>query len=328
MLRNRRLLALLVVPLLLLVASGTATAQTPVPTPVVTLTPATQALSCAANTNVAVNVTIGGVAAPDGTQVTISASAGTVAPAIVSTGGGNGAFTYFAPASGTGMATINGTSMSGTGSTTLSIFCGPGGGATQPNIPGAALGQPVVQCIGGQANVTFSWTPVPGASVQWVDLTLNNNGFAPDSFVGFGPLNPATNQIQWNGLIAGRTHWWRVSAGVPGAGWAFSQTGAFTPCGTNPAQGNTTFACIGGGRANVTFGLGPPPAGTSQSWVDISLFNNGFAPGTFIGGNSTSVTTSLVWPGILANTTHWWRANNLTPAGWVTTTGGVFFASC
>jgi hypothetical protein len=164
--------------------------------------------------------------------------------------------------------------------------------------------------------------------VQWVDLSLNNNGFAGDSFIGFGPLNGPTNQIQWNGLLPGQTHWWRVSAGVPGTGWVFSQTGAFTPCGTNPAAGTTTFVCTGQGRATVTFGLGPPPAGTSASWVDLSVFNNGFAPGTFVGGNATSVTTSFAWNGILANAPQWWRVNNLTPGGWVSSATRAVMPTC
>ena len=200
-------------------------------------------------------------------------------------------------------------------------------------LPGRAslapvLAAPVISCVGGAASVTFSWSPVAGADVQWVDLSLFNNGFAGDSFVGFGPLNGTTNQIQWNGLAAGQTHWWRVSAGVPGIGWTFSRTGAFTPCGTNPAPGTTTFACSGNGRASVTFGLGQPPAGTTATWVDLSLANNGFLPGTFIGANASSVTTSFVWTGILANATHFWRVNNLTAGGWVTSVTGSFTATC
>jgi len=271
-------------------------------------------------------MTIGGVSAPDGSQIALSTNIGTIAPALVSTAGGNGTVVYASPNSSSGTATLTATYSGTTGQATISIFCGPG--APGPSIPGAVLAQPVINCVGGSASVTFSWSPVAGAEVQWVDLSLFNNGFAGDSFIGFGPLSGGTNQIQWNGLAAGQTHWWRVSAGVPGAGWVFSRTGAFTPCGTNPAPGTTTFACSGNGRAAVTFGLGQPPAGTTATWVDISLSNNGFLPGTFIGANASSVTTSFVWTGILANATHFWRVNNLTSGGWVTSVTGSFTAIC
>ena len=306
-------------------SSSTASAQTPVPTVVITLSPATLALSCGANTAVTVNMTVGGAAAPNGTSITITANIGMPSPATVVTNNGSGTFTYNAPPSGTGTAMRTASSMGGSGSANITLFCGSGG---PPSLPGAALAAPVVVCTGQQANVTFSWTPVAGADVQWVDLSLLNNAFAGDSFVGFGPLAGNANSIQWNGLLPGRTHWWRVSAGVPGTGWVFSQTGAFTPCGTNPAPGTTTFVCIGGGRANVTFGVGAPPGGTTASFVDISLFNNGFAPGSFVGANASGVTTSFVWTGILANSTHWWRVNNLTPFGWIPSTTRSFTATC
>jgi len=309
---------------------GDAGAQTPVPTPsgpiVVTLTPAQVALSCAASTNVTVNVTQGGVAVPNGTQVTIAANPGTVAPAIVTTNNGTGAFTYFSPAAGGGTATISGTALSTGGQTQIQLFCGAGGGSGI-SIPGARINAPVVQCFGTTANVIFSWTPVAGADSQFVDLTLANNGFAPGTFIGFGPLGPTTTTIQWNGLVAGQQHYWRVSAGVPGIGWAFSQTGVFTPCGPTAPAGGTTYVCSGGGRAAVTFGIPTPPVGTSATYIDISLLDNGFLPGTFVGQNASGA-QNFTWSGILANAQHVYRINNLTPAGWQTAMTSTFIAAC
>jgi len=327
---NRKLLFGLFMPLLAVLMlgafGGTASAQTPTGPVVVTLTPAQVALSCAASTNVTVNVTQGGVAVPNGTQVTIAANPGTVAPAIVVTNNGTGSFAYFSPAAGGGTATISGTALSTGGQTQIQLFCGAGGG-TGISIPGARINAPVVQCFGTTANVIFSWTPVAGADSEFVDLTLANNGFAPGTFIGFGPLSGTTTTIQWNGLVAGQQHFWRVSAGVPGIGWAFSQTGVFTPCGPTAPVGGTTFVCSGGGRAAVTFGVPTPPLGTTATYIDISLQDNGFLPGTFVGQNASGA-QNFTWSGILANATHIYRINNLTPLGWQTALVSTFLASC
>ncbi|HLF79094.1 MAG TPA: hypothetical protein VJB57_16555 [Dehalococcoidia bacterium] len=54
-------------------------------------------------------------------------------------------------------------------------------------------------------------------------------------------------------------------------------------------------------------------------WVDLSLSNNGFFPGTFVGlGPLASSQRSFTWDGILAGLTHFLRVNTLTAAGWST----------
>src|SRR3954451_21279802 len=280
---NRKPLLGLLLPVLAILLlgafGGTASAQTPVPTPsgpiVVTLTPAQVALSCAASTSVTVNVTQGGVAVPNGTQVTIAANPGTVAPAIVTSNTGAGVFTYFSPAAGGGTATISGTALATGGQTQIQLFCGAGGGSGI-SIPGARINAPVVQCFGTTANVIFSWTPVPGADSEFVDLTLANNGFAPGTFIGFGPLSGNTTTIQWNGLVAGQQHYWRVSAGVPGIGWAFSQTGSFTPCGPTAPAGGTSSVCSGNGRAAITWNITQPSLPAIATYVDISTIDSLF----------------------------------------------------
>jgi hypothetical protein len=316
---------------------GDASAQTPVadetPRPtatpagpvVITLNPTSRALSCSTSTVVTINVTQGGNAVPNGTSITIGSNPGTVAPAIVATNNGSATFTYFAPAAGGGIATISASTLGTTGSVQISLFCGIGPGGGQ--VPGATLGTPVVQCFGGQANVTFTWTPIAGAEVQFVDLSLLNNGFAGGTFIGFGPLTGTTTTIQWNGLVAGQTHFWRVSAGLPGVGWVFSNTGSFTPCGPQAPAGGTTYTCTGGGRATVTWNIVPPGFTPVATYVDITIFDNGFLPGTFIGQNATGQ-QNFNWSGILANTPHYWRVNHLGPAGWVSGGLGSFNAAC
>jgi hypothetical protein len=194
----------------------------------------------------------------------------------------------------------------------------------------ATLGTPVVQCGGAFANVTFPWTPGPaGADSQFVDLSTFNNNFAPFSFISWGPLSPAANSIQWLGLTPGQQHFWRVSAGVPGLGWVFSRTGTFAPCGPTPPSSPSfvNTACLGTGRASVAWALSNLPFNASGTFIDITLQNNGFLPGTFVGSNATGL-PSYTWGGIQPNAMHFWRVNNLTPGGWLTSASGTFMATC
>lgn len=319
--------------------SGSASAQTPTPeaptaTPTVTptpgptsvtLNPANRAISCGTATTVSINVVSQGSAAPNGTTVTLSANPGIVTPASVTTTNGAATFTYTAPAGAQGIATLTGTALNVSGTTQISLFCGVGPGGGQ--VPGAVINQPVVQCLGTTANVTFSWTPVANAEVQYVDLSLANNNWAGGTFIGFGPLTGNTNSIQWNGLVAGQTHYWRVSAGLPGTGWVFSNTGSFTPCGPQAPLGGTTYLCTGGGRATVFWNIPSPGFQPLLTYVDITIFDNGFAPNTFIGSNATGQ-QQFNWTGILANVPHYWRVNHLGPSGWTAGGVGSFTAAC
>lgn len=341
---TRKKLTLLVAPALLLIAmlasvysSGTARADTPTPdTPTPTATPtstpsptptgtpkpvtinvlpSSRALTCSASTTVTVSVFVGGAPATDGTAVQLSTTLGFITPTTSTTTAGGSFAQYYAPTTGGGTAVLSATALGVTSTTTIALSCG----ATPPQ-----LNLPQVACAGNSATATFIWTPVVGAINQYLDLTLADNGFGPGTFLGAGPLDPATNQIFWNGLVAGQPHFWRVNALTAG-GWLTSATGAFVPCGA-PATRQINYVCTGNGRANVTFNwaASAPPAITS--YLDLTIFDNGFAPGTFVGtpvGNGQSLT----WPGILANTTHYWRINGLLTTGWGGSTG-TFTATC
>ena len=78
----------------------------------------------------------------------------------------------------------------------------------------------------------------------------------------------------------------------------------------------------------MTFGIPTPPLGTTATYIDISLQDNGFLPGTFVGQNARRVPRNFTWSGILANATHIYRINNLTPVGWQTALVSTFLASC
>ena len=95
--------------------------------------------------------------------------------------------------------------------------------------PLAATGLAVSQECGpagrGAVRVTFTWTPSRGGQ-QWLDLTLTNNRFQAQTFVGAGPLPTQAATYTWDGLIAGAPHFARVNT-LTRDGWASSDTVSF-----------------------------------------------------------------------------------------------------
>ena len=77
------------------------------------------------------------------------------------------------------------------------------------------------------------------------------------------------------------------------------------------------------GTASVTISWAPSRRG--QQWLDISLFNNRFAPGTFVGiGPFPPGASSFVWSGLRPGLTHFLRINTLSPYGWETSRSIAF----
>jgi beta-lactamase class A len=71
----------------------------------------------------------------------------------------------------------------------------------------------------------------------------------------------------------------------------------------------------GANSARAFFLWGPSRGGTQ--FVDLSIFNNGFAGGTFVGSPAIGRDGwGFVWDGLLQGTTHYARVNTLTSAGW------------
>src|SRR5205085_3578680 len=120
---------------------------------------------------------------------------------------------------------------------------------------------------------------------------------------------------------------WRINALAPN-GWVTSATGAFVPCGAPQIRG-TSYSCIGNGTAAVTFSWAPTSPASNWNWLDLSLSDNGFVPGTFLGGGPIPAGQGqLTWTGILVNMTHYYRLNSLFDAGWLTSSTGSFYAAC
>ena len=307
-------------------ATATPASPTPTSTPIaalVNIALAANSVGCSGQIQVTVSATTpSGGPVPDGTPVTLSTSLGIITPTSGTTQGGGLFALFVAPASSGGTATLTVTVDGATAAANISVLC---------PTSAAVLGFPTTQCVNfppTSVNVTFTFQPAAGALVQWLDLSLFDNGFVPGTFLGAGPLTPDGTTVVWQGLRPGLPHFWRVNALTPG-GWVTSTTGAFVPCGA-PALRTTalTYACTGNGRADVTFRWAAgAPAGLLQ-FLDLTLFDNGFVPGTFLGAGPLSPTAQeLTWRGLLANTVHFWRVNSLI-FGWNASLTGSFVAVC
>jgi len=118
----------------------------------------------------------------------------------------------------------------------------------------ATLSPTAVECSSlypGNAKATFYWIPVtPNGVVQYLDLSVLNNGFAPGTFLSAGPLAGDANSFIWDGLLPNTTHYFRVNT-LSASGWQPSATGYVTtlPCSTMapmPIPGASVGAVIGG----------------------------------------------------------------------------------
>jgi len=203
-----------------------------------------------------------------------------------------------------------------------------GGGVAEafPNVDNLAVsGQ---TCLSdGTVGLSLSWTSYNQGG-QWVDLTLFDNGFAPGSFVGLGPLSSGQNSFTWNGLKPGLLHFLRINTLAP-SGWmptaiSFVSRGDCAPYAPGNANnvGVVTQACDAGG---VTATISWTPSGQGTQWLDLSLYDNGFAPSSFVGyGPMTPTQSSAVWPGLLPGYFHFLRVNTGAPGGWAPSTRIAF----
>jgi hypothetical protein len=164
-------------------------------------------------------------------------------------------------------------------------------------------------------------------SAIYLDLSVFDNDMADGTYFSVA-LAPGTTSYTWNGLQPGIAHFWRVTAMGLNGDWVTSGFGQFTPCGTQRLL-TVVYDCTSGSRATVTFRWAPTSSPGLFQFLDLSLFNNDFAPGTFLGaGPLQGSSQALTWPAILANATHYFRVNTFTIFGWGPSLTGTFVARC
>jgi hypothetical protein len=170
-------------------------------------------------------------------------------------------------------------------------------------------------CTSAAGSATFSWRAGEGATSHWVDLSVLDDTFAPGTFAGYGPLGADQTSLRWDGLEPGTVYFWRVNASTP-AGWFASSSGSFVACG-GPALLPGSIVCEADGTATVHFRWAPSSVPSDVQWLDLTVHDNGFAPGTFLSaGPIPTNAQSLTWPGIEANRMHYFRVSAHTAWGW------------
>jgi hypothetical protein len=154
----------------------------------------------------------------------------------------------------------------------------------------------------------------------WFDLSLFDNNFRGGTFIGNGPHLPrqaSPSPLDWHGLLLDRQHDYRVNA-FAGGRWREVGRGSFvTPDCANVSR----QICEGPGTVAVSFvsahrapaGRAPTSSVPAAKWVDISLQDNGFIDGTYLGRQLQS--DSVVWEGIAPALRHVLRINWFYPGG-------------
>jgi hypothetical protein len=182
-------------------------------------------------------------------------------------------------------------------------------------------------CISStQLRITLQWN-ASGDGQQWIDLSLQNNNFAPNTFISLGPLAPNQNTAVWEGLLPSMTHYLRINTNV-GGNWQPSGTVFWTTPSCAGFQGVTNLRlvsqeCLLDGTVRIN--LAWEAIGQGTQFVDLSLQNNGFAPNTFVGlGPFAASVETLTWDGILPGLTHYLRVNTLVNNVWIPSQTLVF----
>ena len=189
-------------------------------------------------------------------------------------------------------------------------------GATQSPPPPAIVSQACSVAYPGSIAVTFSWPETPGALQTWLDLSLFDNGFASDTFVGVGPLTPETLWFEWDGLLPGRTHYIRVNTLTP-TGWLASPTAAFTTgvCAKPTASGGSVSqSCSEWGYLHAAFSW--ISGGGDSQWLDLATDPEWISYDMWMAYGPFSPQTALHEMVILPGYTYWWRINTHSAAGW------------
>ncbi len=162
----------------------------------------------------------------------------------------------------------------------------------------------------------------------WVDLTLFDNNFSRDTFLGFGPFGTEDDgrAFSIDGLHQAQIHHYRINALVDGR-WHELGRATFRALTCGAIKG---FECEPSGTVAVLFELPEFEFGLGASverWIDLSLFNNGFAPGTFVGAgpfpppapasapSPPPIATSFRWEGVVSARHHHARINVLKDSG-------------
>jgi hypothetical protein len=77
----------------------------------------------------------------------------------------------------------------------------------------------------GRVSLYLLWSGgTPNSRQQWVDISLQNNGWLGGTFLSAGPFGPNADHFDWNGLLPGARHYIRVNQLLQNNVWDASPT--------------------------------------------------------------------------------------------------------
>lgn len=181
----------------------------------------------------------------------------------------------------------------------------------------------------GKVDVTFSWPRLGSHDFEvWVELSLLDNDFQPGTFASAGPFEPGVTSYTWQGIRPGDAHYYRLNVldaegRHPGPTGNFVSGLCLSPAASLQAVTQTCSATPGEMKTSFAWSPGLQPSG--PQWLDLSLFNNRFAEGTFVRvGPLPAATSTLEWAGLRQGSQHYWRVNTLAADGWHPSATGTF----
>ena len=199
----------------------------------------------------------------------------------------------------------------------MAATAAPTSGAAQLLPPPATVFQACSVAHPGSVAATFSWSETPGALQTWVDLSLFDNGFLPDTFLGVGREVFPGNTFTWDGILPGLRHFYRVNVFYPD-GWVTVAWGSFVsmqgcPKPTASRGGVADIKCTGN-FVGATF-TWVPGGGTIQ-WLDLATSPDAMATDVYYSQGPLPADTGSFRLLIPANTSYWWRVNTYSALGW------------
>lgn len=149
-------------------------------------------------------------------------------------------------------------------------------GALRWNAPaaeaaGAVLNHPAAVCGESSTQLTFNWVAVEGTVEQWLDLSTQDNHFAPGTYTGF-KLTPGVKTMTTTALGDDAPHYWRINSRTA-EGWVASALGQFVPCGGPQLLWGPTI-CQSARFATVNFNWAPRADAIGHQWLELSSDGN------------------------------------------------------
>ena len=142
---------------------------------------------------------------------------------------------------------------------------------TNPNrlaeAAGAVINLPAASCGETSAEVVFNWVPVDGAIEQWLDVSTQDNYFAPGTYTGY-KLTPGTKTLTATLSNPDAPYFWRVNSRTLD-GWEESKQGQFVPCGGPQLLWGPTV-CQSARFATVDFNWAPRADAIGYQWLELS----------------------------------------------------------